>query len=296
MLLNNSKSMKRLLLISVLLCWTAILHAQKYLPSSHGELVEHTYITLSYSEAAEQAEWVYYELTPKFVAGNVKRTDNFRPDPKVSTVSAQLEDYAGSGYDRGHLCPAGSMTINATAMSESFYLSNMSPQLPAFNRGGWKNLESLVRTWVTEYNRLYVITGPVLKGANKRIGPNKVTVPNFYYKVIYAPSQGQMIAFVMPNTKIDHELEAYVVDVDEVERLTGIDFFAGMDDQLENQLEANVAVASWDFEESQTSPKVVEKTQKEITSGQCQGITANGSRCKRKAKAGSKYCFQHQSL
>ncbi|WP_163717448.1 DNA/RNA non-specific endonuclease [Mangrovibacterium lignilyticum] len=288
--------MKRLLLTAVLLCWAAILFGQKYLPSSHGELVEHTYITLSYSEANEQAEWVYYELTPKFVAGNIKRSDNFRPDPKVSTVSAQLADYAGSGYDRGHLCPAGSMTLNATAMSESFYLSNMSPQLPEFNRGGWKKLESLVREWAVEYDRLYVITGPVLKGTNRHIGLDKVTVPNFYYKVIYAPNQGMMIAFVMPNAKIDHELNEYVVDVDEVERVTGIDFFEAMDDQLENQLESNVTASRWDFDGTQARPKMVEKAKGETSGGQCQGITASGSRCKRKAKAGSKYCFQHENL
>jgi len=288
--------MKRLLFTFIFLLSVGILFAQKYLPSSHGELVEHTYITLSYSEADEQAEWVYYELTPEFVAGNAKRSDDFRQDPKVSTASAQLSDYAGSGYDRGHLCPAGSMTINGTAMSESFYLSNMSPQLPAFNRGGWKELETLVRKWVAEYDRLYVITGPVLRGANMHIGPDKVTVPNFYYKVIYAPNQGEMIAFVMPNAKIDHELKEYAVAVDEVERLTGIDFFAGMEDKMETRLEGNVAVTKWDFNGSVIPSTVVEKVKEETTSGQCQGITASGARCKRKAKPGSKYCYQHGSL
>ena len=288
--------MKRLLFTFIFLLSVGFLFAQKYLPSSHGELVRHTYITLSYSEANEQAEWVYYELTPEFVSGNTKRSDDFRPDPKVSTVSAQLSDYTGSGYDRGHLCPAGSMTINAKAMSESFYLSNMSPQLPAFNRGGWKELETLVRKWVAEYDRLYVITGPVLKGANRHIGPDKVTVPNSYYKIIYAPNQAEMIAFVMPNAKIEHELNEYVVDVDEVERLTDIDFFAGMDDQLEKRLEANVNIARWDFDGTQLSPKVAEKAKEEVSIGQCQGRTASGARCKRKAKAGSRYCFQHGSL
>ncbi len=123
-------------IVSLLLTLTYSLSAQDLLPTSTtGQIVEHTYFTLSYSEDHEQAEWVYYELTPMLINGTQARTDNFRPDPKVSTVSAQLSDYKGSGYDRGHLCPAGDMKLNKTAMSETFYLSNMSPQEASFNRG-----------------------------------------------------------------------------------------------------------------------------------------------------------------
>jgi endonuclease G len=91
-----------------------------------------------------------------------KRKDNFRSDPKVKTGSAALSDYKGSGYDRGHLAPAADFKWSATAMSESFYMSNMSPQVPGFNRGIWKNIESTVRNWAVENDEIYIVTGPVL--------------------------------------------------------------------------------------------------------------------------------------
>ena len=116
-----------------------------FLPTNNGELVHHPYYSHSYSEQYEQAEWVFYEIKKERVLGLVRRTDNFRSDEKISTNSATLSDYKGSGYDRGHLAPAGDMSFNYTAMSESFYMSNMSPQHPSFNRGIWKMLESLVR-------------------------------------------------------------------------------------------------------------------------------------------------------
>ena len=121
------------------------------IPKSGGEVVVHTYFTLSYSEPNEQAEWVFFKLTPELVNGSQERTDDYREDPSVSTGSAKLDDYKYSGYDRGHLCPAGSMTQNKTAMSETFYLSNMSPQTAGFNRGVWSRFEAQVREWVNTY-------------------------------------------------------------------------------------------------------------------------------------------------
>ncbi len=219
--------------------------AQTYLPKSEGEIVEHTYYTLAYAEEHEQAYWVYYVLTPEMVSGDASRKDDFRSDPKVSTGSATLADYKGSGYDRGHLCPAASMSINTTAMSESFYLSNMSPQTPSFNRGGWKKLETKVREFAVTENKIYVVTGPIFNDIIGTIGANNVTIPGYYYKVIYAPEANKMIAFIMPNTKITSELKSYAVSVDYLEKITGIDFFYSLPDDIENELEANYNVSSW---------------------------------------------------
>lgn len=215
-------------------------------PLSKGEIVKHTYYTLAYSEADEQAYWVYYHLTPELINGTQSRTDDFRADPFVSTGSATLDDYKGSGYDRGHLCPAADMTLNKTSMSESFYLSNMSPQNPSFNRGIWSKLEDRVRQWVGEYGDLYVVSAGILTDKLGVIGADEVTVPKSYYKVIYSEKNG-MIALILPNQGSTTGLDQFVVSVDEVEKQTGIDFFSGLDDKNENQMESTVNTGSWDF-------------------------------------------------
>lgn len=215
-------------------------------PKSVGKIIKHTYYSFAYSEDNEQANWVYYELTPELINGTQSRTDDFRADPLVSTGSASLEDYKGSGYDRGHLCPAGDMRLNKTAMSETFYLSNMSPQLPGFNRGIWSTMEDQVREWALKYNKLYVVTGPIFKDNIGVIGEDKVTVPGYYYKVLFDGSN-KMIGFILPNASSSKSLDQFVVTVDEIEKQTGIDFFPELNDQLENQLEESINISNWSF-------------------------------------------------
>ena len=215
-------------------------------PKSIGETITHTYYSLAYSEDDEQAYWVYYHLTDDLIHGVESRTDDFREDPAVSTGSASLADYKGSGYDRGHLCPAADMKLNKTSMSESFFLSNMSPQTPSFNRGIWAKLEGQVRTWALKHDGLHVATGGILSSFIDTIGPNRVTVPERYYKVLYSEKNG-MIAFVLPNEGSQLPLSDFVVSVDSVEVLTGIDFYPGLNDQLERELERAVPLGSWEF-------------------------------------------------
>jgi endonuclease G len=215
-------------------------------PISGGEIIKHTYYTLAYSEENEQAFWVYYELTPELINGTQSRTDDFRADPLVTTGSASLPDYSGSGYDRGHLCPAADMTLNKISMSETFYLSNISPQLAGFNRGIWSSLEEQVRKWALEYSKLYVVSGPIFKDNISSIGANKVTVPGYYYKVLFN-GKDKMIGLILPNASSSKSLIQFVVKVDEIEQKTGIDFFSGLDDKLENQLESSINTDSWDF-------------------------------------------------
>jgi len=181
-----------------------------YEPKSSGEIVKHTYYTLAYSEENEEAFWVYYQLTPENINGTQARTEDFRSDPLVSTGSASLADYAGSGYDRGHLCPAADMTQNQTAMSETFFLSNMTPQIPGFNRGIWSTLEAKVRVWALQYNKLYVVIGPVFKSNLGVIGADQVTVPGFFYKVIY-DGKNKMIGFILPNASSSLSLDYLLV-------------------------------------------------------------------------------------
>jgi len=231
--------------ICVFLFFGIKIFGQEFLPKSDGEIIKHKYYTLSYNEDHEQANWVHYKLDSRFLKGTSPRINSFKPDPKVSTKSAESSDYRGSGYDRGHLAPAGDMKYNRVSMSESFYMSNMSPQVPSFNREIWRDLEELIRIWGKKF-QIYITTAGVLNNENfGSIGKNKVTIPSKYYKVIYSPKNRSMIGFLMPNLGSSSELESFVVSVDSIESVTGIDFFHELPDRIENELESEVNLEDW---------------------------------------------------
>jgi len=235
---------------------------KNFLPTSTtGQVVEHQYYTLSYSEDHEQAEWVAYELTKKSIqAPNVERTDYFEKDFKVSTRSAVHKDYSGSGYSRGHIAPAGDMAFNTTAMEESFFMSNMSPQVRNFNGGIWRELEETVRDWAYKNEKVYIVTGPVLtRGIVKKIGQNKVSVPSQFYKIIvdYTKPEIKSIAFLIPNEMSDKRLEDYVVSIDSIEELTEINFFADFFTEVEDEkLESSTSIDGWNFNENKYKTRV----------------------------------------
>ncbi len=208
-------------------------HERYYLPASTtGQVIFHTHYTLSYAEEYEQAEWVAYKLTREMLnAPRVPRTNFFITDEKVTTGSAHYRDYSGSGFSRGHLVPAADMAFDSIAMVESFFMSNISPQVYQFNAGIWRELEELTRDWARKAGTLYVVTGPVLTDVmDERIGRNRVAVPQYFYRVILDLKEPELkgIAFIMPNEVSDRSVMEYAVSIDSVERLTGIDFFAGM--------------------------------------------------------------------
>jgi endonuclease G, mitochondrial len=189
---------------------------------------------LGYNEEFEQASWVAYVLTRmEVMADEVERTENFRSDTSIHTGSSHPSDYRGSGFDRGHLVPAADMSWDLQAMSESFLMSNMSPQLPGFNRGIWKRLEEQVRDWAIEKESLYVITGPVLNSVDTLIGPNGVGVPAYYFKVLVdlSPPDHSFIGFLLPHERLSGNLDRFAITVDSLESFTGYDFFASAPDQ-----------------------------------------------------------------
>ncbi|MBL7829202.1 MAG: DNA/RNA non-specific endonuclease [Saprospiraceae bacterium] len=219
---------------------------QSILPKSSGELVEHTWFSLAYNEDHEQAEWVAYELTRTRLNENwAERPNTFRPDAAVRTESATPRDYSGSGFDKGHLCPAADMAFDATAIDETFFMSNISPQQPAFNMGIWRELEELTRDWARKFKKLYVVTGPVFSGNAQQIGFSKVSVPSGFYKVLLAPDQLKTIAFVLPNSMSDKPVMSYACNIDRVEKSTGIDFFPNILNGLNEELEASLDPEAW---------------------------------------------------
>ena len=218
-----------------------------FYPKSSGQLINHSYFSLSYNETHEQAEWVFYHLTANMINGSYERTNDFRKDSKVKSGSATKSDYYKSGYNRGHLVPAGDMKITIFSMSESFLFSNISPQKFSFNYGGWLKLENQVRSWVLSEGEMYVVTGPIFTNPIESIGSNSVTVPRYFYKIVYSKSHDKMIGLVMPNQKITSDLKYYVKSIDYIEDLTGIDFFHQLDDEKENELESQINLKKWNF-------------------------------------------------
>jgi endonuclease G len=220
-------------------------------PMAHtgDTILTYTGFHLAYNEQFEQAAWVAYVLTrDEIESGTIERTDNFRSDTSIVTGSASLADYRGSGFDRGHLAPAGDMKWDQLAMSQSFLMSNMSPQLPAFNRGIWRKLETEVRNWALEKDSLYVITGPLFSPADSLIGKNGVGVPGYYFKVLVdlSPPDHDMIAFLLPNSGSSEDLIQFAITVDSLEQLTAYDFFSVAPDQeMIEWLEQRIEPGNW---------------------------------------------------
>jgi len=240
--------MKYYLVLFVLYTPNVISQSFDYLPGTN-QIVEYSEFTLSYNEEHEQPNWVAYELTKQEVLTKRERCNCFKADKKILTGSATLADYKGSGYDRGHLAPSAANKITEQANEESFLMSNMSPQLAGFNRYIWKDLESKIRDFAINNNVVYVVTGPVFKNNIARIGTNKVTVPGYYYKVVLVNNENQhkAIAFLLKHEASKEKLTSFVVTVDHIEALTGIDFFPELEDNMETELESKIDVSKWDW-------------------------------------------------
>ncbi|MEZ4810611.1 MAG: DNA/RNA non-specific endonuclease [Allomuricauda sp.] len=221
-----------------------------FLPSSTtGAIVRHNFFVLSYSEPYEQAEWVAYELKKSHLTQDDRKRPFFIEDPYVKTKSADWRNYRGSGYDRGHLCPAGDRRFSEYAYNETFYTSNISPQDRNFNAGVWNRLEQQVRHWCKKYGDLTVITGGVLEPGLEEIGEEDVDVPKTFYKIVVAKIGGstKILAFLIPNRETDLPLENFLVPVNEIELRTGIDFFEKQSTQWQEEFESKVDSLGWKF-------------------------------------------------
>lgn len=221
-----------------------------YLPSSTTrQLVQHPFYSLSYSEEHEQAEWVAYSLTANQVVTTKFKRPYFSKDKKVQTKSAHYKNYKDSGYDKGHLCPAGDRKFSKEAHDGTFLMSNVSPQEHEFNSGVWNRLEQKTRFWATKYDGIYVVTGGVLENNLPTIGTEKVAIPNQFYKIIldYTKPEVKAIAFLVPHKDSNSALYSFVTSVDNIEALTRIDFFPELPDEIEDKLEASSSYKQWSF-------------------------------------------------
>lgn len=217
-------------------------------PSLADVIVEREGYALGYSEEHEQSLWVIYRLTKEeVIANNVARSNDYRFDPEISSGSALPEDYLNSGYDKGHLAPAADMKWSQKAMSDSFYMSNISPQNHDFNNGIWLSLEEWVRRVAIKEEDIYVVTGPIFSSDNKEtIGSRNITVPTEFYKVVFDMTPPRkMIGFVIPNKPTENNLIAFVIPVSKIEEKTGLVFFDKLNEDEVKGLKMKIEINQW---------------------------------------------------
>lgn len=219
------------------------------LPSERGALLCRSGYALAHDEERKAPSWVAQRMTPDRLVSRVQRSNRFVPDPDLPKGKrAELEDYRGSGYDRGHMAPAADMRWSAQAMEESFYLSNMAPQVgPGMNRGIWSDIESTIRQWVARRGELFIYTGPIFESTSPpKIGPNQVAVPTHFYKIVFDPVRVETIAFVVPNSPHpNRKIEEFITSVRDIEQRTGLDFLNRISPAVQSLIEEAVASALW---------------------------------------------------
>lgn len=231
--------------------------------AKNHEVLEHRALVIGYDTGHNLAQWVFHKLIPDVNFGNVTRSNDFRPDPLLGGQSAVQEDYFvtheqpdgttqydGFGFDRGHLAPSADFRWSATALSESYFYSNMTPQRPGFNRNSWAEVEDILRGIIyNEPKEYFIITGPVLEPGLPVIerGVNKLSIPQYHYKIIVDASEENPrgMAFLMPNEECDYPLDYYVVSIDSIEALTGLNFFPNFTPEQEKVIESKSVFGDW---------------------------------------------------
>ena len=217
------------------------------LDKSNQHILKRTAYSLSYNPELLIPNWVAWRLTADHAEGDCPRDNTFYEDEDVPFPKATNEDYRGSGWSRGHMCPAGDNKWDAEAMRESNMLTNICPQHASLNSGLWNVIEHDCRKWAKKYGCVYIVCGPVLLNKeHETIGRNKVVVPEAFYKVILRLNpEPSAIGFIVRNNEGMKKKDQFINTVDDVERITGIDFFPALPDSIEDKIEAYSNINDW---------------------------------------------------
>lgn len=212
------------------------------------QIKEYEGFTVNFNASNRTPNYVVWELLGSEASGTHPRSDNFWQDSAIKNCP-EKSDYKNSGYDRGHMFPAADAKYSARAMDDCFVMANMCPQVHALNGGAWKTLEEKERLWAERDSALIIVAGPIYSSSDReRIGEAGVRVPSYFFKALLAPylSEPRAIAFVYPNTRAPGNMRNYSMSIDELEELTGFDFFPALPDDVENRVESQVSFKAWD--------------------------------------------------
>lgn len=202
---------------------------------------------VSYNTKTKIPNWVAWHLTAEHTDGPFRRLGNFHEEMDVSTPRATLDDYRGSDWSRGHMCPAGDNKWDEDAMYESFSLVNVCPQHASLNSGLWNSIEIDCRRWANQFGDIYIVCGPLLmRQEHETIGINQIVVPEAFFKVVLCLNgDPKGMGFVVRNTEGNRKRDLYYNSIDQVERITGIDFFPSLPDEIENAVESKLDMELW---------------------------------------------------
>lgn len=212
-----------------------------------AQMKEYTGFTVSFNKDNHTPNYVAWELLGSEVASDVKRSNKFWQDQDIEGCPV-TSDYTHSGFDRGHMCPAADQKWSEKAMDDCFVMANICPQDHSLNAGAWNTLENKERLWAQRDSALMIIAGPIYTdNDNQRIGNIGVRVPGAFFKALLAPyvENPRAIAFVYPNMTSPGNMKNYAMSIDDLEQLTGYDFFPALPDDIENKVESEFSFTEW---------------------------------------------------
>ena len=213
-----------------------------------NQRIDYKGFTVFFNRKTHMPNCVVYELTGKETRGRSPRINNFEEDTSVAGC-ARPWDYTQSGYDRGHMAPAGDLKWDSTAMAESFRMTNVCPQRRSLNEGGWNRLEEKTREWARRDSALTIVAGPIIGNNSRYIGEkgHRIPVPERFFKIILSLYNGapRAIAFIYDNKSCNRSLRDYATSVDEIEAITGFDFFSALPDEIEDEIESQNNINAW---------------------------------------------------
>ena len=216
-------------------------------PKIPEQIKEYTGFTVSFNKDNRTPNYVAWELLGSEITNDIERSNNFWQDSEIEGCP-QHKDYSRSGYDRGHMCPAADQKWDEQAMFDCFVMANMCPQDHNLNAGAWNTLENKERQWAKRDSAIMIVAGPIYdKSDKKRIGSAGVRVPGAFFKAFLAPylEEPRAIAFVYPNMSSPGNMQDYAMSIDDLEEITGYDFFPALPDDIENKVEAKYSFTEW---------------------------------------------------